>query len=451
MTENMIMFNDFMVPKSVAEGLQNGDIPPIRPWQELPTWMEKVRSFLTFTDAKSGYVLGADISKWQGTWNIQKSIDAGLKYAFIKASQNRFTDSKFDEYANQAAVANFPIGCYHFADPAGYSAIQQAQYFANLVKGVGQLSVVLDMEWTGGLSISALSRWGDDFTSEVRVQLGDRLQEIYTRMSWWNSNVALSTWVKDKNIGLWAARWADWLDGPWSDGKYMPRPAEWTDWTNWQWSADGNGLGSFYGVQSGSIDLNYFHGNWEAFVAHYMPAPPDPPTPPVDPDIIKRVKTLETQMESAFDQLAKHSLNFIDHEKRISANESDIAKLKEDVSSIQDDCCGDDPVSQTLNVYAKENVVVFETIYYDKACEEYKKTHLEYTGPDGKPVAEPPKEGRVVFDAGSTFKINANAYVSCKDNPYDYIVHGSGFDFGVVADGFPGAGNYVRLDKIDIL
>jgi GH25 family lysozyme M1 (1,4-beta-N-acetylmuramidase) len=429
-------FENRMLPVHQVRAMQLGDAPPIRNWQERPTWRDRLRSMVSALGGKSTYVEGIDLSKWQGTWNPQKSIEAGTRYVFIKATQNNFTDSKFDEYSKQAADANLPAGYYHFADPAGRSAETQARYFADVVKGVGELSLVLDAEWTGGLGPSALNQWFYDFLGELGVHIPNRLKEIYTRVSWWDPNVAPASWAD--NYGLWAARWASWLEGPWSDGKFVPR--DWSDWTNWQWSADGNGLGATYGVESNSIDLNYFNGGWVAFQEHYklVETPPIPPTEPHEhPDMQAEIEKLQAEMIEVQTQTSKNSEEISDIWAELSVVNDRLTELEEN---------GTGPIKDTIRVQAKpgQKAVVFELLDYDKACPGQE--------PPGKPIAEPPPiERRIVYKDNQPFEILAKAAISCKDNPDDHVVKGSGYDFGVVAQMYPGAGSFVRLDKINLL
>jgi GH25 family lysozyme M1 (1,4-beta-N-acetylmuramidase) len=419
------LFNGHLLTEDRIQAMRLGEERPFRPWKETPNMWERFASLLRVTGAKDIYVEGVDCSKWQGTWNVQQTIDQGARYGFIKATQNTFTDPKFDEYAASCAVAEFPIGCYHFADPAGRPAVEQARYFADVVKGVGELSVVLDAEWTGGLSATALNQWFYDFLMELGVHLGDRLKEIYTRASWWNLNVAPASWASD--YGLWAARWADWLEGPWSDGKYVPR--DWDDWTNWQYSSDGNGLGSLYGVDSNSIDLNYFHGDWPVFVEHYNLSDTPPPTEPhTHPVLASQIEMLNTQVEAMEDQMKALESYVKDHE-----HDGVTPPLEDDFIMTQ----------AKKETDGTGKAVVHIIVGYDKAC--------AGQVPPGKPIPEPPKYNRVVYRENEPFGIKKHAAVSCKDDPTNPFVLGPGNEpYCMVADGWPGAGDLVRLDKITL-
>lgn len=243
------LFNGVLERVDVVRAMQAGDAPPHRPWQETPSLFERFAAAVRLASVKDDYVKVVDLSKWD-IETIQQLIDMGFQAGIIKATQNTFTDTKFDIYVNQAAVLNFPILVYHFSDPAGRPAVEQAKYFCNVTDGIGH-GKFDDAEWTGNLSPTALSYWHRDFMGETSVHTSQR-KGIYTRVSWWDGRVAPSPWAADYD--LWVARWAEWLEGPWSDGKYVPR--DWTDWVMWQYKSPG-------------LDYNYFQGNWEQFQKYY--------------------------------------------------------------------------------------------------------------------------------------------------------------------------------------
>lgn len=413
-------------PQSYGEGKACDQCGfPLRPWHETPSWGDKVRAALRLVSPP--YVEGADLSKWQGVWNIQKSLDNGLRYFILKATQNNFTDSRFDEYANLAYNANAPFAVFHFADPSGDPAVKQARYFCDVVKGVGNMGIRLDAEWTGGLSPSALNQWFYDFLGECGVHLPNVIKGIYTRILWWNLYVAPASWAM--NYLLWAARWADWLTGPWSDGKYVPR--DWNDWAEWQYSADGNGLGYYYGVQSNSIDLDRFNGTWEQFLEFYGLIEKPDPEPHTHPEIQDqldainvRLDDLEADVESLQHKVGEHETRIIELEKNKPQPPQDTIRVE--------------PIKE---IGGGGKAVVFNIVGYDKAC--------EGQIPPGKPIMEPPPTNvRVVYREGESFSVLAKAYVSCKCNPGDPYITASNGKFLQVAEGQPGTGGYVRADKV---
>lgn len=348
---------------------------------------------------------GIDVSKWQGNmdWSVAKPL---IDYAIIKASENVTEDSKYQQNVDGCEEQEIIYGVYHFCRPQ-YSWQSQAQFFSDRV--VGLLPAWVDIESTGGLTPYNLQQWLYNFVSAVEDATGKEVG-IYTRGAWWNSYVGRNTWAGDHP--LWISRFNSYITGPWSDGKY--RPYEWTDWVFWQWSADGNGEGSKYGAESNSIDKDRFNGTSDDFFEWV-----GGPSPPIVCPNEQRVTDLETGVSTLW-------VEIVDIKARLDALENP-------------------PLVDTLTVEvnAGDKAVVFETVGYDKVCPGKE--------PPGKPIAEPPKKNRIVYDSGQTFKIKAKAFVSCKDNRNDHIVKGSGYDFAIVADGQPGEGNFVRLDKVTIL
>jgi len=90
----------------------------------------------------------------------------------------------------------------------------------------------------------------------------------YTRQSWWD------TWINPNPIwvqyDLWAARYAAWLTGPWSDGACVFR--DYKDWKFWQTTATANG--PYYGIAALEADLDQFNGSEVELYAYAHAAPP---------------------------------------------------------------------------------------------------------------------------------------------------------------------------------
>jgi len=250
-----------------------------------------LRSFLSgdpvpYPPVVGPVTLALDISKWQEDIDFDVMAER-VQAVWIKADQGLWTDDRFEQNARDALDAGLEVGFYHFADPAqSCSPEQAAVHCHNLTSGLGHLSVWLDAERAGrfigdpnGL-LNYYIRWCDKF----RTLQPDRKIDIYTRMSFWNSSVARSSYWMDNGVNLNAARYHLGLQSPWSDGRYTPR--DWNFALNefhlWQYSADGNGLGAWFGCQSGSVDLNLFSGDWAAFEQYYgLTGTPEPPEPPI--------------------------------------------------------------------------------------------------------------------------------------------------------------------------
>ena len=118
--------------------------------------------------------------------------------------------------------------------------------------------MVADVEASNGIKPDLLRSRLKTFLDRIETR-SDVRPIIYTRASFWNYAVGNPSWAK--NYLLWCARYRPLdenlepaITGPWDDGRF--KPSSWNNWLLWQYSADGNGLGHMYGVDSDDIDLN---------------------------------------------------------------------------------------------------------------------------------------------------------------------------------------------------
>ena len=148
-----------------------------------------------------------------------------------------------------------PIGAYFLFQPQG-TANAHSDHFNTLVEGK---TFELGHWWDVELNPKAIGPKTFRERLWKAAQDGPQPAGIYTRGYFWNDHVN-----KDGKIGqewqdlpLWIARYSTSASHPWDNdtaSKLRPRP--WVDWQRWQWSADGNGMGAYYGVQSAATDRN---------------------------------------------------------------------------------------------------------------------------------------------------------------------------------------------------
>ena len=221
--------------------------------------------------------LGIDVSFWQGAVNWRQAEQAGAKFAFIRAgSINNVTGVPYHDYALETNLieCHLPRGFYWYFRPNQPQALQ-ANHFADLIEGERmELGAVCDIEVSGGMLPGHVQNAVKSFLDTLEGRLGEK-PLIYTRASFWNYAVGNPAWASD--YPLWCARYMTYSDtppiaGPWADGRF--KPYSWDEWEYWQFSADGNNLGSRFGAESGSIDLN---------VARLPIAPQDPAPVPDEP------------------------------------------------------------------------------------------------------------------------------------------------------------------------
>lgn len=165
--------------------------------------------------------------------------------------------------------------------------------------------------------------------------------------------------------------------------------------------------------------------NWieSIYGSSQPPQPPGPdPEPQPDPEIIIRIEALETQAASL---------------------EIDVANMKTEMESLETwvaDHEMDHLEGDSIQVKALEKVALALVVGHDKAC--------EGSDPPGKPILEPPTEGRVVINEGAVVKVRSRAVYSCKDDPNTpEILATGGIPFYILSDGQPGAGMFLRKDK----
>lgn len=232
-----------------------------------------------------------DISHWQGEMDWDVFMQSDAEGCIIRAGSCNatsgipYTDYKYEQNMTAAEFATEIIGTYWYWRPS-HDPIEQADYYADLLKFKHwNLAPIADVEAWEYVNISTMQSRLKKFVDRLEYRTG-RKPLIYTRASFWNPYVGNPSWASDHD--LWIARYNGTLTGPWSDGNY--KPVSWDDWVFWQYSADGNGLGRFYGAGSDDVDLNYFNGTMEelkeyADLDNTAPQPPSEDKVCIDEDI----------------------------------------------------------------------------------------------------------------------------------------------------------------------
>lgn len=207
-------------------------------------------------------VQGIDVSHWQGAINWTSVRNAGIQFAWMKATEGTtYKDSSFNTNYPAAYHAGVIRGAYHFARPNVSSGATQANYFVNNGGGWSRdnmtLPGVLDIEHNPygamcyGLSTTQMRTWITDFYNTYKSRT-TRDVVIYTTASWWNTCTGNWTGMYGKSP-LWVAHW----------GTSAPTiPAGFPTWTVWQYTA----TGSVSGV-SGNVDRNQFNGSRDRLLA----------------------------------------------------------------------------------------------------------------------------------------------------------------------------------------
>ncbi|HEY9327471.1 MAG TPA: GH25 family lysozyme [Streptomyces sp.] len=201
---------------------------------------------------------GIDVSHYQGTIDWPSVKSAGIKFAYIKATESTtYKDPAFSANYLHAHQAKVIRGAYHFARPGLSSGAAQAKYFAGNGGGWSRdnltLPGMLDLEGgCSGKSVSAMRSWILDFSTTYKAQTG-RDVVIYTGPSWWNT--CTGGWGgMSARSPLFVAHWT---------GASSPSiPGGFPYWTFWQYTDSGS-----VGGISGAVDRDRFSGDSDRLLA----------------------------------------------------------------------------------------------------------------------------------------------------------------------------------------
>ncbi|MPZ26938.1 MAG: hydrolase [Micromonosporaceae bacterium] len=212
--------------------------------------------------AQAATTPGIDVSHHQGAINWTSVRNAGIQFAFIKATEGTgFRDSRFNTNYVAAYNAGVIRGAYHFALPDRSTGATQAHFLANnggaWSADSRTLPAALDLEgnpygpFCYSRSQASMRAWIQDFLNTYRSRTS-RHAVIYTTTSWWNTCTGgwSGPWTTSP---LWIARWAS------SPGPLPPGAAV---WSFWQFTSTGRVSGI-----SGNVDRNHFNGARDRLIA----------------------------------------------------------------------------------------------------------------------------------------------------------------------------------------
>jgi GH25 family lysozyme M1 (1,4-beta-N-acetylmuramidase) len=185
-----------------------------------------------------------DISRYNGVFDWNRALAAGVTGTYIKSSEGLYTDSLFR--INSASCPVKWRGAYHFlAYGTGASGARQAEYAVNLIKDWRyNLPVALDIEPGNGYDrpfvLEDVLNIAMDFVRRYR-ELTGHYPTIYASSSRTQYMGAFTM------CPLWVAHYTS---------AAAPRVYGWSDYALWQYSSEGSG--AVYGNAAGNayIDLN---------------------------------------------------------------------------------------------------------------------------------------------------------------------------------------------------
>lgn len=188
------------------------------------------------------YIIGIDVSAWQGEIDYSEVRNSGIDIVYIKATEGQnFVDSYFEENYINAKSNGLKIGFYHYLIArTEQEARLEATHFVRTISGKEiDCKLAMDFENFGELSIQEINDISKVFLETVE-NLSGKSVIIYSDAS--NArNVFSSELTK---YALWIAEYG--VESPANNGK-------WENWEGWQYTDSGN----VEGIQ-GNVDKDYF-------------------------------------------------------------------------------------------------------------------------------------------------------------------------------------------------
>lgn len=148
---------------------------------------------------------GVDTASYQGNPNWKLAAQAGVTFAYIKASEgNAGSYSTLDAQYLGARAAGIPVGLYHYGKPS-LSPEANADALASQAIRLGavanHLPLCLDLEEGSG----NLGNWAKAFVARLRARTGASMVMVYSGGSFFQSQIG-EAWM-DPQIALWIAHY----------------------------------------------------------------------------------------------------------------------------------------------------------------------------------------------------------------------------------------------------
>lgn len=180
---------------------------------------------------------GIDVSHFQGEVDWPAVAAAGVRFAFIKATEGLAdVDPRFASNWQGSRAAGLLRGAYHFLHPNLDARQQAAHFLAVVTLDDDALPPALDVEVTDGVAPAALAACIETWLGAVGAALGCK-PVVYTDPWFWRDHVGANL----SSYPLWLACYAE-----------QPElPASWQSWTFWQHSQSGTVDGI-----AGPVDLD---------------------------------------------------------------------------------------------------------------------------------------------------------------------------------------------------
>jgi lysozyme len=218
----------------------------------------KVRRIHTLVSGPaSGYRLhGVDVSRYQRLVGWQSIKDAGVTFAFIKATEGvSMRDSFFETNWSEASSTNITRGAYHFFIAEKDARVQAVNFILSVKLNPGDLPPVLDVETSRGQTGEQIRGGMRRWLAMVEKAYGVK-PIIYSNPVFYN-----------QYLGGYFDEYPFWI-ASYAGKKKKLTPPE-INWQFWQHTD----VGKLDGIAK-EIDLNVFHGDSSQFLKLTIPAEP---------------------------------------------------------------------------------------------------------------------------------------------------------------------------------
>ena len=204
--------------------------------------------------APSAYpVHGIDVARYQGEIDWRRARNAGVSFAYIKATEGGdYLDPMFKDHWQGAGRAGVRRGAYHFYYFCRPAEEQARWFIRNVPPGAGDLPPVLDLEWNHTSPTCTKRPPANIVRAEARKFLSI-LERHYGQRP-----IVYTTPEFYRTTGIGRLRGTQfWLR---SVAAHPSKVYPGARWTFWQYT----GTGVIPGI-SGPVDINVFAGSPDAF------------------------------------------------------------------------------------------------------------------------------------------------------------------------------------------
>jgi len=210
---------------------------------------------------------GIDVSSHNGTVNWEKAAAAGIKFAWVKATEGQtHVNRDWVKRYNGAVENNIVVGAYHFARPdlnkydnPEADARAEFKHFRDILRQVGGLKCgnlvpAIDLEAGMKTDDQYNADWYLEWVSLAEEEWGVK-PIVYTARWAWNLYIRAASEESRQKFTEYPVWWANYIR---KDRLVGPEKQlrGWDTWDVWQYT----GHGSCPGLK-GRVDLNWMAGN----------------------------------------------------------------------------------------------------------------------------------------------------------------------------------------------